>query len=273
MLVLLISAAVAIYTIINLDFITGLNLRDIIIAYNVLAGVQFGFILMIVPAITAGQINGERDRQTLDLLMVTKMSTLSIVLGKLASSLVLVLLMIIASIPVFSVFVYFGTVSAGNLLALALFMMVTACMVGAVSIFCSILFRRVVVAYVASYLFVLVLIVGTLLAVFVMFRVQLGAFNMQAGGVSMIPFMLPLAWREFFAALMSLNPMVGFVSLMEYQSGFEFMRIVNRVLFSFHDVRLVLPLSFWMINTGFSVVLLAVLVGLSTHILGRARKV
>ena len=55
--------------------------------YVVLAVVQMGLVLLTAPAVAAGSISGERERQTLDLLLVTKMSPLSIVLGKLASSL------------------------------------------------------------------------------------------------------------------------------------------------------------------------------------------
>ena len=48
--------------------------------YVVLAAVQMGLVLLTAPAVAAGSISGERERQTLDLLLVTKMSPLSIVL-------------------------------------------------------------------------------------------------------------------------------------------------------------------------------------------------
>ena len=39
--------------------------------YVVLAAVQMGLVMLAVPAIAAGSISGERERQTLDLLLVT----------------------------------------------------------------------------------------------------------------------------------------------------------------------------------------------------------
>ena len=45
--------------------------------YVVLAAVQMGLVLLTAPAVAAGSISGERERQTLDLLLVTKMSPLS----------------------------------------------------------------------------------------------------------------------------------------------------------------------------------------------------
>ena len=53
--------------------------------YVVLCAMQMGLMLLSAPAMTAGTISGERERQTLDLLLMTKMSSLSIVIGKLLS--------------------------------------------------------------------------------------------------------------------------------------------------------------------------------------------
>ena len=55
--------------------------------YVVMTYLEFAMILLIIPAITAGSIAGERERQTLDMLLATKMKPYSIVLGKLESSL------------------------------------------------------------------------------------------------------------------------------------------------------------------------------------------
>src|SRR4051812_32404439 len=56
--------------------------------------------LILAPASTAGAISLEREKQTLDLLVTTPISSLAIVLGKLVSALSWILLLLLASIPV-----------------------------------------------------------------------------------------------------------------------------------------------------------------------------
>jgi len=105
--------------------------------YVVLAAVQMGLVLLTAPAVAAGSISGERERQTLDLLLVTKMSPLSIVLGKLASSLMYVMLLVVATLPIFAIAFYFGAVSVVQVAEVFAFVLVTACMAGSVSVFFS----------------------------------------------------------------------------------------------------------------------------------------
>ena len=50
-----------------------MNLRELSILYAVLGFMQFGMTMILIPALTAGSISGERERQTLDILLVTKM--------------------------------------------------------------------------------------------------------------------------------------------------------------------------------------------------------
>ena len=51
-------------------------------AYLFLVAVQFGLLILIAPAMTSGSIAGERERQTLDLLLVTNTGSFRIMLGK-----------------------------------------------------------------------------------------------------------------------------------------------------------------------------------------------
>lgn len=77
--------------------------------YLFVAVLEFMMLIFIMPAITSGSISGERERQTLELMLTTKMKPSEIVLGKLASALSTVFLMIVSSFPIVSlVFVYGG---------------------------------------------------------------------------------------------------------------------------------------------------------------------
>ncbi len=53
--------------------------------YEFVACVEFIMLMFIMPAITSGTISGERERQTLDLMLTTKMKSWEIVTGKLAA--------------------------------------------------------------------------------------------------------------------------------------------------------------------------------------------
>ena len=54
--------------------------------YLFVAVLEFVMLVFIMPAITAGSISGERERQTLDLMLSTKMTPMQIVMGKLMAS-------------------------------------------------------------------------------------------------------------------------------------------------------------------------------------------
>ena len=69
-------------------------------------------ILILAPAFTTGAISQEREKQTLDLLVTTPISSLSIVLGKLFSALAWAFLLVVASIPLTAMVFVFGGVGA-----------------------------------------------------------------------------------------------------------------------------------------------------------------
>src|SRR5579884_743070 len=67
--------------------------------YALLVLAQLFLIVFIAPALTATTINGEKEGQTFDLLLCSKLSVFSLLAGKLIAGLANVLLLIVASIP------------------------------------------------------------------------------------------------------------------------------------------------------------------------------
>ena len=88
-------------------------------------------ISVLAPASTAGTISGERERQTLDLLAVTPISSVAIVVGKLLSSLTWVFTLILASIPVSALVFVYGGVAPDDLVRGYLLLFITAIAFGA----------------------------------------------------------------------------------------------------------------------------------------------
>jgi hypothetical protein len=129
--------------------------------FTVLLFLQVLLVVFLAPAATAGAISLEREKQTLDLLTATPVSTLGIVLGKLASALAFVGVLILASIPLTAVVFVFGGVGPEDVVRGYVVLLVTALGFGSVGIFLSSLTRRTQSATILTYLVVLVLTVGT----------------------------------------------------------------------------------------------------------------
>ncbi|MDK2902132.1 MAG: type transport system permease protein, partial [Clostridiales bacterium] len=173
--------------------------------YMILAFIQFMLIIILIPAQTAGAISGEREKQTLDLLLCTPLSSLSIVLGKMLSSMSFVLLLTIASIPLFSLVFLFGGIAPMDIVTLFAFYLITAFAVGSIGIFCSVLFKKTSTATVVAYIVIFALGIITLLLGTYMMSEFLGR-NPNFSSVY-IPF-------PFY-----LNPAVGLSDLLGQQSG------------------------------------------------------
>ena len=55
--------------------------------YEFVTTIEFILLMFIVPAVTASSISGERERQTLELMLTTQMTAFQVVIGKLMSAL------------------------------------------------------------------------------------------------------------------------------------------------------------------------------------------
>ena len=102
-----------------------------------LAGFQMALIIFVTPASTADAISGERQRQTLDLLLATRLSSLSIVLGKLVAGLAFDLLLILCSLPLFSLVFLFGGVSPDQFVSMFVVFLATTLLLGSLALFIS----------------------------------------------------------------------------------------------------------------------------------------
>ncbi len=73
-------------------------------------------VVFLAPAATAGAISLEREKQTLDMLIATPITSVAIVLGKLLSALTYVFLLIVASVPLTAVVFVYGGVGPDDVL-------------------------------------------------------------------------------------------------------------------------------------------------------------
>ena len=133
-------------------------------AFQTLLFTMLTLVCFIVPALAAGGIAGERERRTLAPMQVTLLGPWAILAGKLASSLVFVSFLIVATLPLFGVSFLLGGVEPGEVVRGVLMVLAVAATLGSLALTCSTLMRRVQGATVVSYALVALLGVGTFIA-------------------------------------------------------------------------------------------------------------
>ena len=157
--------------------------------YMFVASLEFLMLILIMPALTAGSISGERERQTLDLMLTTCMTPADIVLGKLEAALGTMFLMVVSSLPILAMVFVYGGVAISDLILLVCCFFAAAMFMGSIGLCCSALFRRTTAATVAAYVVTAVLTAGTCginYLVTYINQMRIGEYlaSAEAGGVS-----------------------------------------------------------------------------------------
>lgn len=158
-------------------------------------------VVFLAPSSTAGAISLEREKQTLELLVTTPLSSFAIVIGKLLSALIYVFLLIAASIPLMAVVFVFGGVGPEDVVKGYLVLVVTALGLGAFGLLCSSLVKRTTAATAITIFGVLAITIGTVFLL--VFWQAMGSFddngNRRPGPLG-IRTPTPLAWVNPFIA-------------------------------------------------------------------------
>jgi ABC-type transport system involved in multi-copper enzyme maturation permease subunit len=152
---------------------------------------QMVLLAFITPALTAGAVSGERERQTIDLLFVTKLPSFSILWGKLLASMSFVLLLLLLSVPIFSLVFFFGGIELDQLAAAFAVTAVAALTLGILGLACSTAFHRTLPSTVCAYGAGFVLFAGTLLYG-LLFPTEVDATANQAPAPPAITYLSPL---------------------------------------------------------------------------------
>lgn len=116
-----------------------------------IVAIEMLLVSFIAPAFTAGAISGEREHQTFDLLRTTLLGPVSFVLGKLLSSMLYVLLLLLAAVPLQSIAFFFGGVAETEVILSFVILIVTALLFSTVGVFYSARSHRTLSASVLTY--------------------------------------------------------------------------------------------------------------------------
>lgn len=176
--------------------------------YILLAVVQLLLIMFITPAFTSTSINSEKERQTYDLLLCSRLSAFSLVAGKLVAGLANALLLIAAAIPLFSLVFFFGGVTPQQFLQTTLVFVMTAIAVGTFGLFCSTVLRRPTVSTAIAYMFCVIwLLTPWLLTLLLAINISFFGGNV---GQAAIPWLF--GWNPI-VALISTLPIGGSIGV------------------------------------------------------------
>jgi ABC-type transport system involved in multi-copper enzyme maturation permease subunit len=211
------------------------------IIFTTISSFQLMLVFVIVPALTSSSINSERERQTLDLLLCTNLSTYKIVIGKLVVAIMHILLLYITSLPILSVVFLYGGVGILELLSIFIYTVISSIFAGSIGVLFSTIFKKRIVSVIFSYLTISIITVlsGILMIIWFLVR-NLDFYNGTAtipGNMDILPFM-------------AMNPLYGISSLVKGFAPFDdtFGVLSEFVDFGFLPDFLTKP---WMINSFF----------------------
>jgi ABC-type transport system involved in multi-copper enzyme maturation permease subunit len=131
------------------------------VLFGAVLSIQMVLVMILSPALTSGAVSMEREKQTLELLITTPVSTLGMIVGKLFASLSYVFLLIAASVPLMAVVFVFGGVAPEDVVRAYVLLCVVAIGLGSVGLFFSALTKRTQVATALSLVLVVILTLGT----------------------------------------------------------------------------------------------------------------
>ena len=141
-----------------------------LLAWYLITLVYFeGFILLfITPAITAGSISLEKERQTLDVLLTTRMTPWEIVWGKYSSSLLFLSLMVLSTFPLLALVFIYGGISLIQLFYIGLMMFIFIAFISSFGILFSALTKNTIASVILTYVFLIFYFTITIMLPFVL---------------------------------------------------------------------------------------------------------
>ena len=184
--------------------------------YVFVASLEFIMLMFIMPALTSNSISGERERQTLDLMLTTTMKPGEIVLGKLAAAFTTMLLLVLSSFPVLSLVFVYGGITVTDMAQLMLCYVTVALLSGAVGVFFSSMFKRSTLANVCAYVTIIFLVAGT-------YGANIFAYQMSQNEISSYMDAVDNIAKQASSGgsiyMLLFNPAVTFYAMINQQAG------------------------------------------------------
>lgn len=193
-------------------YAAGINVSSTITLYILMAVVQAVLLMVLVPSLTATSICSEREKQTLDILLSTKLTPLQIVLGKLFAASNKVIIILICTLPIYSIATLIGGIKILNIVQLIVFFIVNTIFVGSIGVLISTYSKTSRAATTLNYAVIIGIYIGIISVVYGIF-----IFKMSRG----------INYNNYeVSKLIYLSPVVGFASLLTNQVGGQSFRFM-----------------------------------------------
>lgn len=184
--------------------------------YEFVTTIEFVLLMFIVPAVTAASISGERERQTLELMLTTQLTAAQVVVGKLMGALSTLLLLILSSFPVVAMVFVFGGVTWTDIFSLILCYGTVALLGGSLGLCFSAVFKRSTLATVVTYGVMAAIVGGTYFIN--RFALSMDSMNLQTLGYRLGAEQATASSGGAFY-LFLINPVVTFMGIVSSQVG------------------------------------------------------
>lgn len=169
----------------------GADYQTLMALFPILATLQCFIILFMIPVLTASSIAGERERQTLDVMLTTPIRPFSIVLGKVFTAMAQVLMYVVSSIPIMSLAFIIGGMSWSYILGFIAMVIYASFYVGAIGVYCSAKRKKTITSVISSFIIIAVVMILTLVAFGIHVAVVQSKFNSTYNSTSVLNGVLP----------------------------------------------------------------------------------
>jgi ABC-type transport system involved in multi-copper enzyme maturation permease subunit len=173
---------------------------------NLLQGLVMGQLLVLilaVPGVASVQLTEERESNTLEMLYATRLSPLSIVMGKLMSAVGFPMLLLLSGLPFLALLNFRGDVNQSALIESYGVLVAAAIMLALLSLAVSAMCKSSATALVVAYLLVLAICGASLVPAFIMLDVAEGPMAMalhylrSISPVAAVMSILRPSWNDF----------------------------------------------------------------------------
>ncbi len=184
------------------------------VVFGIVVGVEMMMVCFVAPALTAGAVSSERERQTYDLLRTTLLPTRSLVLGKLTSALSFLVLLLVVGFPLQALASLFGGVAIEEVLVAFLLLAVSALTFSTIGLLVSSLMKSTLASTVISYVAAIIVVFGepTLIGIALSFMSMLSGLVYTS---SLAPFQVKILEALLYSIgyiLIALNPLATIIA-------------------------------------------------------------
>lgn len=185
----------------NIDY------RANIYLYILMITMEFILLIFIIPAMTSGMISGERERQTLDILLASRLKPRQIITGKLFSSVSNIALILFSGLPAVSLSFIYGGIDLRDIIRAVMYLLFATLFLGAIGIFCSSVLKKTTFATVLTYGIEMAIFLGPVIIVLLLRYIRFAQTAQQSGDIGL------------FALILLINPGITFFDIMFGQVG------------------------------------------------------